>query len=170
VKGLSKVVAWNLLKEDGDNELIRIFNDGLDHRLMRDTDINEASSRSHLLFTINITSWTDTEAFRCSKLTFVDLAGSERVAMINFEEFLYEEALFICESLQCLGRIIYLITKGLEIMDVPYEFNLLTSLLQDSIGGCAKTLMVVTISPSMYDLEATMSTLKFSEQTGLIKN
>jgi hypothetical protein len=66
---------------------------------MRDTEVNQASSRSHLLFMIHIKSWTLSSAVACSKLTFVDLAGSERLAMINFEEFLYEEAIFINESL-----------------------------------------------------------------------
>jgi kinesin family protein 5 len=129
IKGLTRIVARNLLNTGGENDLIRIFNDGLDHRLMRDTEVNEASSRSHLLFTILIKSWVTLDAVRYSKLTFVDLAGSERLAMINFEEFLYEEAIFINESLQCLGKVINLITRGFAIERVPYGFNLLTSLL-----------------------------------------
>jgi hypothetical protein len=67
--------------------------------MMRETDINEASSRSHLLFMISIKSWVNLKSIRCSKLTFVDLAGSERLAALDFNEHLYEEAIFINESL-----------------------------------------------------------------------
>jgi hypothetical protein len=66
--------------------------------------------------------------------------------------------------------VINLITKGFTPKQVPFGFNLLTSLLQDSLGGAAQTLLIVTISPSKYDVEATMSTLEFAEQTGRIKN
>lgn len=99
IRGLTHVHAKNLINPYGENELIKIFNDGLDHRLMRDTEVNEASSRSHMLFIISIKSWIDLGQIRHSKLTFVDLAGSERLAAINFDEFLYEEAIFINESL-----------------------------------------------------------------------
>lgn len=91
----------------GDELLIKIFNNGLDNRQMRETDANLTSSRSHLLFTIKL----ETEDFtspgvKSSKMTFIDLAGSERLALIGFDDMLYEEALFINESLRCLEKVI----------------------------------------------------------------
>ena len=67
--------------------------------MMRSTDINEASSRSHLLFLLRFEQVTQQGEVLRSKITFVDLAGSERVAKIKIDELLYEEALFINESL-----------------------------------------------------------------------
>lgn len=40
----------------------------------------------------------------------------------------------------------------------------------DSIGGKSMTLLVVTISPSIFDIEATKSSLQFAEQTGRVTN
>jgi hypothetical protein len=102
-------------------------------------------------------------------MTFIDLAGSERLALIGFDESLYEEALFINESLRCLERVIrQLSVNGLKY-NVDYEGNILTQLLKNSIGGDAKTLMIVNIAPSNFDLEATMDTLRFAERTGKIR-
>jgi hypothetical protein len=95
-------------------------------------------------------------------MTFIDLAGSERLALIGFDEFLYEESLFINESLRCLERVIkQLSVNGLKYK-VDYEGNILTHLLKNSIGGVAKTLMIINIAPSNFDLEATMDTLRFA--------
>ena len=55
------------------------FNKGVDRRTMRSTEVNETSSRSHLLFSITI-SYKDGDDKKTSKLMFVDLAGSERLA------------------------------------------------------------------------------------------
>ena len=62
---------------------------------MRATDVNEASSRSHMLFSIRIEAKEYDEVVSVGKLSFIDLAGSERLAYIGFDENLYEEALFI---------------------------------------------------------------------------
>lgn len=130
---------------------------------MRATDANETSSRSHLLFTIHFESEDyKSPGIKQSKMTFIDLAGSERLALIGFDEFLYEEALFINESLRCLERVIKLLGLGNHEQRIDFEGNLLTHLLLDSLGGSSKSLLMVMISPSVFDLEATMDTLKFA--------
>ena len=139
--------------------------------MMRSTDANETSSRSHLLFTL----WIESEDFRTpgikkSKFTFIDLAGSERLALIGFDHKLYEEALFINESLRCLERAIKLLTFNVPLENVGFEGNLLTHLIKDTIGGSSRTIMVVCIAPSNFDLEATMDTFKFAERLGKIKS
>ena len=101
VEGATQIVPDKFLSEDGVEELVKVFNKGVDNRKMRSTDINETSSRSHLLFCIRVekTSKATKELASVGKLTFIDLAGSERLAHIGFEEHLYEEGLFINESL-----------------------------------------------------------------------
>lgn len=150
----------------GEERLIKLFNSGLDNRQMRETDANLTSSRSHLLFTIKLeTEDFDSPGVKVSKITFIDLAGSERLALIGFDEMLYEEALFINESLRCLERVITNLT--LDRPDyVDFAGNVLTHLLKDSLGGKALTLLIVNLSPTNFDLEATSDTLKFALNTG----
>jgi hypothetical protein len=47
---------------------------------------------------------------------------------------------------------------------------MMTSLIADTIGGNARSLMIVCISPSDFDKEATLDTLHFAQETGKIKN
>ena len=84
---------------DGDQRLVAILNKGLDNRLMRSTVANQASSRSHLLFALTFTHTHGDGTIIKGKIVFVDLAGSERMAMLGYSLYLYEEALFINESL-----------------------------------------------------------------------
>jgi hypothetical protein len=171
VKGATVISPDDFTSEDGVDQLIRIFNRGVDNRIMRSTDINETSSRSHLLFSIRVEKYKkDTGKLdRIGKLTFIDLAGSERTAKIGFDEELYEEGLFINESLQCLGRVITRLASGKGCTEYHFKWNPLTHLLMDSLGGLSQTLMMVNISPSKFDIEATKETLKFAELTGRIK-
>jgi hypothetical protein len=100
---------------------------------------------------------------------FVDLAGSERLANLGFSLYLYEEAIFINESLAILGKIIWRLSRGTKPEDIDYNCNLLTSLLKDTLGGEARTLMFVCIGPSIMDIEATRDTLRFAQSTGKIR-
>jgi len=118
-------------KEDVE-KLITVFNNGLDHRLMRSNDANEASSRSHLLFTMHFPANGEKPG---GKITFVDLAGSERVAVINLDHMLYEEALFINESLKYLGYVVRWLAGGNEHSGVNFNLNKMTALVRDSLGG-----------------------------------
>ena len=76
----------------------------------------------------------------------------------------------INSSLQSLGNVIKLIGRGVPLDKVPYDDNNLTKAMRDSIGGRARTLMIVSMSPSEYDLQETMDSLKFAQTTGQIKN
>jgi kinesin family protein C2/C3 len=162
--------AKNFLDAKGDEQLIKVLNRGLDNRLMRSTEANECSSRSHLLFAVNM-FFTDpiTGDSVHGKIMFVDLAGSERLAKLGFTLYLYEEAVFINESLAILGKTIWRLSKDYEPRDIDYNCNILTSLLKDTLGGAAKTLMFVCIGPSIMDAEATRDTLRFAISTGKIK-
>ena len=172
VQGATQIVPNDFLSPYGVDALIKVFNKGVDNRKMRSTDINETSSRSHLLFCIRVekSSKATKELVSVGKLTFIDLAGSERLANIGFEENLYEEGLFINESVQCLGKLIDRLATGKQVTSYHFKWNLLTHLLMDSIGPASQTLMVVNISPSVYDLEATRQSLLFAEMTGRIKS
>ena len=170
IQNAIQVQPEDFLEPGGDERLIKVVNRGLDNRMMRSTDINEASSRSHLLFSI-VFEHTDPKSGRkiVGKMTFVDLAGSERVARIVLTEFLYEEAIFINESLKYLAYVIRRLVDGRAPELINYEYHPLTCLVRDTLGGTSKTLVLVNISPSIYDMEATMDTLRFAEKTGRVK-
>ena len=53
---------------------------------------------------------------------------------------------------------------------IPYRDSKLTRLLQDSLGGSAKTLMIATIGPADYNYEETLSTLRFATLAKLVHN
>lgn len=65
---------------------------------------------------------------------------------------------------------IKLIGEGKPLDKVPYDDNNLTKAMKDSIGGKARTMMIVNMSPSVYDLQETMDALKFARSTGQIRN
>jgi len=170
VQGATELVVTDLLKPESEKQLRKIFGRGLDNRLMRSNDINETSSRSHLVFIFRTTKRNrKTGKITEGKLTFIDLAGSERTAYIDFDEHLYEEALFINESLAFLGRIFYLLSLDEQIPLSYFKQTILTHLLVDSIGNQARTALIVNMSPSNYDIKATKDTLEFAEMTGFIK-
>ena len=64
---------------------------------------------------------------------FIDLAGSERVATINMTEPLYEEALFINESLKYLGYIVKWLASGKPHAELKFNYNVMTSLVRDTL-------------------------------------
>ena len=88
--------------------LAQIWKQGLDNRKMRASDFNETSSRSHLMFAINIerTRIGEDEPCDIGKIIYIDLAGSECLARVGLDQTLYKEGIYINESLHCLGRCI----------------------------------------------------------------
>lgn len=53
---------------------------------------------------------------------------------------------------------------------IPYRDSKLTFLLQDSLGGNAKTMLVANVSPSTACAHETLSTLQFAERAKCIRN
>ena len=53
---------------------------------------------------------------------------------------------------------------------MPYRDSKLTRLLQDSLGGNTKTVMIAALSPADYNYDETMSTLRYADRAKSIKN
>ena len=53
---------------------------------------------------------------------------------------------------------------------IPYRDSKLTRLLQDSLGGNTKTVMIAAISPSDFNYEESLSTLRYAARAKSIKN
>ncbi len=97
---------------------------------------------------------------KVGKLNLVDLAGSEKVKKTEATGQTLEEAKKINQSLSSLGNCIHSLTES-KRSHVPYRDSKLTHILKESLGGNTKTTLVITCSPSIFNIEETISTLKF---------
>ena len=80
-----------------------------------------------------------------------------------------KEAKNINKSLTTLGLVINALTDG-KSTHVPYRDSKLTRILQESLGGNSKTSLIVTCSPSIFNEQETISTLRFGQRAKQIKN
>lgn len=99
----------------------------------------------------------------------VDLAGSERQSKTQATGIRLKEATKINLSLSALGNVISALVDGRQ-NHIPYRDSKLTRLLQDSLGGNTKTVMIAAISPADYNLDETLSTLRYASRAKAIKN
>lgn len=157
--------------ESGD-QIYEILERGQRKRQNAATLLNACSSRSHTIFTITVETKVSAidgaNQIREGKLNLVDLAGSESIGRSGAQNKQAREAGNINQSLLVLGRVISaLAEKGSH---VPYRESKLTRILRDSLGGRAKTSIIVTISPADVDLFTTISTLDYASRARNIIN
>ncbi|KAB0791062.1 hypothetical protein PPYR_02862 [Photinus pyralis] len=151
-------------------ECEEMLNFGSKNRMIGATLMNQVSSRSHSIFTISIEQISnDNETIRKGKLNLVDLAGSERQAKTGATGDRLKEATKINLSLSALGNVISALVDG-KAKHIPYRDSKLTRLLQDSLGGNTRTLMIACISPASRDYDETLSTLRYANRAKNIHN
>ncbi|VTZ69560.1 kinesin-4, putative [Plasmodium chabaudi chabaudi] len=110
------------------------------------------------------------EEIICSKLHFVDLAGSERAKRTETKGNRLKEAININYGLLSLSNVIYGLSSKKKVQHIPYRNSKLTRILQDSLGGNSKTVMIACISVEPSDFYETFSTVKYAARTKKIKN
>lgn len=154
-------------------EIEHMMNLGNQNRAVGATNMNEHSSRSHAIFIITIECsemGVDGENhIRVGKLNLVDLAGSERQAKTGATGERLKEATKINLSLSALGNVISALVDG-KSSHIPYRDSKLTRLLQDSLGGNARTVMVANIGPASYNYDESITTLRYANRAKNIKN
>lgn len=140
---------------------------------MAETKMNGRSSRSHSIFTlvleISEKGPDGKDHIRMGKLNMVDLAGSERQKKTEAQGDRLEEAIKINLSLTTLCQVIASLTDA-KATYVPYRDSKLTRLLQDSLGGNTKTVMIAAIGPADYNEDETINTLKWASRAKHIQN
>ncbi|VDM40579.1 unnamed protein product [Toxocara canis] len=179
-------------------ETIAVLKNGALNRTTASTNMNEQSSRSHAIFTMMIKQQRVVAMDKCSesqqdesvgvestcaansqsefeiltaKFHFVDLAGSERLKRTGATGDRAREGISINCGLLALGNVISALggASG-KVTHVPYRDSKLTRLLQDSLGGNSRTLMIACVSPSDCDFVETLNTLKYANRAKNIKN
>ncbi|XP_072906373.1 kinesin-like protein KIF25 [Hemitrygon akajei] len=166
--------------------ILNVISHGLQHRAKHPTLIHAHSSRSHLVITIAITtkaiadnradhsselsfqsiaakqSNTEASVFSKhlkSKLQLVDLAGSECIGMSGVTGSALRETSFINRSLSALADVFGALAE--QRSHIPYRNSKLTHLLQDSLGGDAKLLVMVCVSPGQKYITESLQSLGF---------
>jgi len=149
------------------------------NRAVGSTNMNAASSRSHAIFTLQLSQkvlakdddlGVSNDEIITSKFHFVDLAGSERLKRTGAVGDRMKEGININQGLLALGNVISALgdpsRKGSH---VPFRDSRITRLLQDSLGGNSKTLMIAAVSPADTNKEETLNTLQYANRAKNIK-
>ncbi|XP_075123451.1 kinesin-like protein KIF6 [Leptodactylus fuscus] len=153
-----------------EEEALNLLFLGDTNRMIAETPMNQASTRSHCIFTIHISSKEPGSAtVRRSKLHMVDLAGSERVAKTGVGGQLLTEAKYINLSLHYLEQVIIALAEK-NRSHIPYRNSMMTSVLRDSLGGNCMTTMIATLSLEKRNIDESISTCRFAQRVALIKN
>ncbi|XP_010162768.2 kinesin-like protein KIF6, partial [Antrostomus carolinensis] len=160
----------SLQQATNEEEALNLLFFGDTNRMIAETPMNQASTRSHCIFTIHISSKEPGSAtIRRSKLHLVDLAGSERVAKTGVGGHLLTEAKYINLSLHYLEQVIIALAEK-NRSHIPYRNSMMTSVLRDSLGGNCMTTMIATLSIDKRNIDESISTCRFAQRVALIKN
>eukprot|EP00929_Paragymnodinium_shiwhaense_P013718 TRINITY_DN121566_c0_g1_i1.p1 TRINITY_DN121566_c0_g1~~TRINITY_DN121566_c0_g1_i1.p1 ORF type:complete len:1258 (-),score=423.49 TRINITY_DN121566_c0_g1_i1:595-4368(-) len=150
-------------------ELTNLLDRGNKERSVSATNLNAESSRSHLVLMIKVISVNKETGKKMSgKILICDLAGSERLGKSQTTGEAQKESIEINKSLTALGDVIESLTKGAK--QIPYRNHKLTQLMQDALGGTAKTLMFVNCSPAVSNVTETIQSLKYATRAKQITN
>eukprot|EP01083_Nonionella_stella_P288157 980686_1 len=154
-------------------EVLKVLRKGTKNRTVGATKMNPGSSRSHSIFSVivesSVTGYDGEIHYKMGKLNLVDLAGSERQKKTGSEGTRLLEAKNINLSLSALGNVIKALVNP-KATHVPFRDSKLTRLLQDSLGGNTKTVMVANIGPVESNMDETMSTLRYANRAKNIQN
>ena len=170
--GMMSIMNVQTLPVNSLQEANKIYEYGIQQRKTAHTQMNDASSRSHFIFAIIVTTTNlSTNQQSKAKLSFVDLAGSEKVKKSHPTPTQLKEGIAINKGLGALKEVIIKLSQDNgNTQHVPYRNNPLTKLMKDSIGGNSKTLMFVNISPADYNSQESYMSLFFGSSAKQIKN
>jgi hypothetical protein len=151
-------------------DILRILAVGANNRMTRSTDFNATSSRSHALLqlTFEIEAQTETgqTVINKSKLNLVDLAGSEKIPFVASEynnARHMKELTSINKSLSSLGNVIAALSSN-NRTHIPYRDSKLTRILQDSLSGNTRTILIACVAPTILHAAESLSTLQFADR------
>lgn len=156
-----------------EEEALNLLFLGDTNRAISETAMNQASSRSHCLFTVYLEArQVGSDKVLRSKLHMVDLAGSERVHKTKSDGQTLKEAQYINTSLFFLEMVIVALNERTTAKraHIPYRNSMMTTVLRDSLGGNCKTAMIATVSAEKNQTDESISTCRFAQRVALVKN
>lgn len=144
LRGLSQVPVNTM------SEFQEVFSSGIQRRKTAHTGLNDVSSRSHGVLVISVLSTPPdgNGSLVCGKLNLIDLAGNEDNRRSCNEGIRLQESAKINQSLFALSNVIYALNNNKP--RTPYRDSKLTRILQDSLGGSSRALMVACLNPGEY--------------------
>lgn len=172
-------------------QMMKALEDGSKFRTTASTRMNQSSSRSHAIFTVILEqsffaentaavdegqeAGTGAKAppeIRKCKFHFVDLAGSERAKRTGASGQHLKEGIDINRGLLALGNVISALGDEQKRgkVHVPYRDSKLTRMLQDSLGGNSKTLVICCASPSALNYNESVNALRYANRARNIQN
>ncbi|KAA0147818.1 hypothetical protein FNF31_07524 [Cafeteria roenbergensis] len=170
---------------------LALFREAVKNRHTYETAMNATSSRSHCVFVLTVAKRVRSEtATTFCQLYLADLAGSERVAKTQVSGDRLGEAKYINKSLLALGKVISALSDpgrdetaagaragraaaggaGSAAGHIPYRDSKLTRLLQNSLGGNSRTVLLIALSPSAWNASESLGTLRFGDMSSRIQN
>lgn len=147
------------------DDCLRLIQLGDRNRTVAFTALNAHSSRSHAVIIFTVTTVIEEPGEtkkRTGRLYLVDLAGSERLKKSKSVAQRAVEARAINLSLTTLGKCVNARATGQ--LHVPFRDSKLTRLLQESLGGNAKTSMIVAVRGTGDHAEETHQSLEFGSR------
>ncbi|GLJ25916.1 hypothetical protein SUGI_0496820 [Cryptomeria japonica] len=139
-EGHVQLLGLQKLRVSSVQEFEQILSYGCLGRKMGHTALNHVSSRSHGVLVIWVTCGNVV-----GKLNLIDLAGNEDNRRSKNEGISLKESSKINQSLFALSNVIHALNANEK--RVPYRDSKLTRILQDSLGGTSRTLMIACLNP-----------------------
>eukprot|EP01135_Chromosphaera_perkinsii_P006417 Nk52_evm19s490 gene=Nk52_evmTU19s490 len=164
-QSVGKNVCTNGIEISSVEEAIEFINRGFETRSSSSTLVHDQSSRSHCV--VRLTVLTNDGSDSNSSLTFVDLAGSECAAASGAVGTSLREASNINKSLSALCDVLNALNEKRK--HVPYRNSKLTHMLKDCIGGDAKLLIFVCVSPTETCFTESVRCLNFGSRARQIE-
>ena len=181
----------NVYEISSEEDALGLFFMGNATRLNDATSMNQASSRSHAIFTIIINTEGmpvpgnqdsfDTDLIVDAKINLVDLAGSERMYKMKNNKEQLKEAKNINLSLHYLEQVIISLRSDAitskrdkdknkdDDKHIPYRNSVLTNVLRDSLGGNCQSCFNLLLSTDRLHFEESISTCRFGQRCGEVK-
>ncbi|CAA85331.1 Kinesin-like protein klp-3 [Caenorhabditis elegans] len=166
-EGRSSIPGLEEVSVNSAEEVTETLARGRKNKAVAATEANIESSRSHVIVRVLVSATNlITKATTVGRLNLVDLAGSERVSQTNATGQLLKEAQAINKSLSELGNVVLALRQNQK--HIPFRNCQLTRILEDSLNGDSKTLVIVHLSPDAKSLNESISSVNFAEKIGQV--